>query len=199
MLWPPEVLAKITSGAVQLDALLYIQSTPNPVRCWTGVGPLAIPADTVDEDGGTYLGLGRLVGLPALSQLINGVAERVEFVLSGVDQEMLRLADQDAEGLRAASAFVGLAIFDENWAVMDSIFWLWNGEADTPKLSRQPGEGGSGAVRQISLSVGTAMTGRKRAGLSYFSGVDQRRRVPTDAFCDRANLYPPTSTIRWPT
>lgn len=194
----PEMLAKITGGAVKLDVLLYVQSTPTPIRVWTGVGPLTIPADSVDTAGGTYLGIGRLVGFPALSQLINGVAERVEFTLSGVDPDALRLADQDAEGLRAAEAFCGLAIMDDVGAIIDATFWVWNGESDTPKISRTGGDGRGPVTRQVSLSVGSPMTGRRRAGLSYFTGVDQRRRDPTDAFCDRVNLYPPNATVRWP-
>jgi hypothetical protein len=79
--------------------------------------------------------------------------------------------------------------------------WIWEGEADVPRVSRQSVAGEDGSfqvVRSMSLSVGSVFTGRRRANLSFMNGVDQRRRSSDDAFCDRASVYSSGTTRKWP-
>jgi hypothetical protein len=158
-------------------------------------------ANNIDTQGGTFLGVGELVGMPVLSQLVNGTADRVEFTLSGVDASILALADAEADTVRSAPVHVALMAFDEDFQESTSPVWIWEGEADVPRVSRQSVAGEDGSfqvVRSMSLSVGSVFTGRRRANLSFMNGVDQRRRSSDDAFCDRASVYSSGTTRKWP-
>src|SRR5687767_4810759 len=88
-------------AASRISWLLRIESDP-VCYLWTGFGPLETPADTVDAGGATWRGAGEIVGVPALQALINGVAQRVNFTLSGVSAESLRLAVEDKDTVKGA-------------------------------------------------------------------------------------------------
>lgn len=181
-------------GAPRYSVLVRF-GTETPVRAWAGLGDLQIPADEVEPAGATYLGIGLLGNVPALRQLIGGVAERLEFSLSVPSGEVFALADDEAATIRAAPVDVGVIFFDEHWQ-QSEVAWLWNGAADVPSVSRTAN--GLSVARTIRLSVGSAFTDRTRPRHTYFTNADQKRRSPTDDFCARVDLYTVNSTIKWP-
>lgn len=171
------------------------------LRAWSGAGDFPVDAGLIDTTGGIYTGAGDVVGLPVLSQLINGVADRVEFILSGASPTVLALADSEADTVRGAAVHVGLVALDEDLQALSQPLWFWEGRADVPRVARtsQVAEDGASIVtRSVSLSVGTLFTRRRRPRAAYFTGVDQRRRSPTDKGCDRANKYNLGATRKWP-
>lgn len=176
-------------------------SPPTWLRMWSGVGDHDMDANAIDTQGGTYLGIGDLVGLPTLSQLVNGVAERVEFSLSGVTADIIALADAEAETVRNVPVHMAIVAFDEDFQASTSPVWVWEGESDVPRVSRQSVAGEDGSfqvIRSVSLSVGSIFTGRRRPQNAYFTGIEQRARSADDAFCDRANGYSLGTTRKWP-
>lgn len=188
------VAAQLAGATVRPAILLLVKTTEGDwLRAWSAFGDFALPADGIDTTGGVYRGVGELVDAPAVSQLINGLAERIVFSLSGVDPAVLALAEEDAEALRGAPAHLALVALGADWAPLHDAYWLWEGEADSLRVIR------SGDVRSVSISVGTPHTGRTRPSLGFFTGVEQRRRSPDDRFCDRVNLYSANATVRWPT
>jgi hypothetical protein len=149
-------------------------------RIWSGVNSIIIPADAVENDPGDvplYLGGGALVNLPELEQVINGVASRVDVVLSGVDAETLRLAREEAATVKGATCHIGDIYFDDNWQIAE-VEWIGVLRADYLTTSS------SAKSRSITLSLSTEDTDRSRAPVAFWSDTDQRRRSPTDRFCD---------------
>lgn len=200
-----ETAQTYASGAVKVAVFVLIKtgadSPANWIRVWSGTGDIELPAGLIDTAGGVYLGMGDLVGLPSFSQLLNGVAERIEFVLSGCSPEVIALADQDAEDVRGAAAHIGIIGLDWSEQTIGDPLWLWEGETDVPRTRKQSviSEDGTGSIlRSVSLSAVSAFSGRRRPPLGYFTGVDQRRRSPGDAFCDRANIYHQGRTRKFP-
>ena len=192
----PLIEAQINGRLIRTSFFMRID-TPTPVRAWAGIGDFVLPPDNVETTGGTYKGLGVISDMPSFEQLVNGVAQRVEFTLSGVDQRISELADQDAPEVRSKRVNVGLQFLDDDWQPLADILWVWEGEADvirkssvsTPDFQR---------TYTITLSVGSITTGRRRPGLSYFTSAQQRRRSADDAFCDRTGLYTQSAEIKWP-
>lgn len=170
--------------------------TQGYVRAWLGVGDYDLPADDVDLEGGTYLGIGLVGDIPALSQLIGGLGERVEFTLNGADEITLSLADEDAAEVRAAPVNVGVVFFDEEWQPAGDVAWLWDGVADVPAVDRSATE--DQITRRVTLSVGSGFTDRTRPQLAFYTDAEQKRRSPTDTFCARVAGYSVDSTITWP-
>ena len=194
---PEQAALMSASGAPRWACFFLLKCKTKDVRAWTGIGDFDVAADDVDAVGGTYLGIGLVGDMPALRQLVGGVAERVEFALNGADETTFTLADEDVEEVRGAQVYVGIVFFDQDWQAVAPVAWLWEGTADVPAVDRD----GSGQqiTRRVTLSVGSAFTDRTRPQLSFYTPADQKRRSPTDTFCDRVPAYSIESSIRWPT
>lgn len=192
----PLIQAQIDGHLIRRSVLMHI-ATDTPVRAWTGVGPFEHPGDAVDTGGGTYLGLGEMQDVPALQQLVNGVASRVELSLSGVDARIVELADSEAADVRSKIVSLGLQFFGADWQPLGDTLWIWDGEADVIRTDTVS-EPGFGRVRTVTLSIGSLTTGRRRPVLSHFTRAQQRRRSADDAFCDRTALYSQDSELAWP-
>lgn len=192
----PLIAAQIDRKLIRMSMLMHVD-TVEVIRAWTGTGPFEKAADAVDLTGGTYLGLGEMQGVPALQQLTNGQAQRIELTLSGVDERVAALADAEAGDVRSRIVTLGLQFFGPDWQPLGDTVWIWDGEADvvkaesvsTPDFTR---------LRTVSLSVGSTTTGRRRPRLNTFTRSQQRRRSSTDAFCDRTGLYSNDSELKWP-
>jgi hypothetical protein len=183
-------------GAPRYSVFFLLHAASGPVRAWLGVGDYDLPADDTDLTGGRYLGIGLVGDVPALTQLVGGLAERVEFTLNGADPTMLDLVDANASEVRKAPLNVGVLFFDEQWQPADAIAWLWEGTADVPSVDRAVSA--TEIIRRATLSVGSAFTDRTRPQLGFFTDADQQRRSPGDTFCSRVSKYSVESTIVWP-
>lgn len=182
-----DVHALQLAGGVVRPAILFRLEASPMVRAWSGPGDLSIPADAIEPAGGLYEGVGALTDLPALQQLVNGAATRVDFQLSGVSDEIAELADADADSIRGASVFVGLLPLNEDWQPAAPVAWLWEGEADVARVEQRLDR--DNAVNTIAVSVGSAFTGRRRPRFRTWTNTDQQRRSPGDRFCERVALY----------
>lgn len=190
-------LAQVSGPQVRAAVLLRIGDGADALRIWGGVGDLAIPADALEPGGATYLGMGELIGLPAVSQLINGVAQQVTFVLNGVDADILALVDEDAAAVRFARARLGFVAMDQHWQLSTAVKWLWQGAVETPECAQAPADGDQPATRSVSLTVSSGLTARRRPRASFYTDADQRRRSATDRFCERVVFYSQGSTRKF--
>lgn len=152
-----------------------------PLYLWSGLGDLATAPDTIDPAGATWQGAGQLLSVPSIKQLINGVADRLEFTVSGVAPETLRLAQEDRPSVKGAVARLGRVDFGDDWQPLGPIEWLWKGVAGVILTSSSMAD--NGRVRTISLSIPSADTTRANPVLTFFTAADQAKRSPTDAFC----------------
>jgi hypothetical protein len=190
------IQAQIDGHLIRRSVLMHIATDP-AVRAWTGNGSFEKAADAVDTTGGTYLGLGEMQEIPALQQLVNGVASRIELSLSGVDDQIVALADEDAAEVRSKLVSLGLQFFDDAWQPLGDTLWIWDGEADVIRTDTVSGPDFNRS-RVVTLSVGSLTTGRRRPRLNHFTRAQQRQRSADDAFCDRTGLYSRDTEIKWP-
>jgi len=199
-LYTSEQAAILEKGAVRPSILFRMVLTDNAVvRLWAGFGDLTIDTDNIEDDASNiYYGAGELVDLPVFEALLNGDADRVEFVLSGaaVTSEVVNLSDAESELVRRARVNVGLVMFDEDWQIALPVKWIWEGLAD----SLSPASSGSSGERlnTLRLSVGSALTGRRRPSPAYYTDLSQQARSSGDTFCERVNLYRQEQPKPWP-
>jgi hypothetical protein len=156
------------------DPVLYL---------WTGFGDLVTPGDAVDPLGATWRGAGSIVQLPAIRALINGIAERLVFTLSGVDAEMVALALEDAADLQGADVRIGRVMFDQDWQLAGAIVYEWRGLDPLVGISSSAGDGGE-RQRTITVEIGSDNTRRANPVARYWTDAGQRLRAADDAFCD---------------
>lgn len=158
--------------------IVYIACDP-PALFWSGIGPLPVAADAVIPSPMVALGGSELISFPDFQTLINGTAERLDLIVSGVSEHIVRLALDDAPSVRGAAVHSGLVHFNEDWSIA-SIEWENVFEARSLSVSR-PAEQSGEITRTISLTIVQGDTTRARAPLAFFTDADQRRRSPDDA------------------
>ncbi|WP_416192951.1 hypothetical protein [Nitrobacter sp. TKz-YC01] len=193
-------LAALARNSARIGVFFRLETDP-VVRLWLGVGPFeTTQPDVLDGTGAKYNGFGEVGSVPALKQMVNGAAQRVEFTISGVTGDILQIASGgDAQQVKGKRVSVGFAVMDDNWSLLGPIKWIQNYTADYLAIQQvAPTEVGQLTVRTVTLSAGTLMTGRRRPGLAYFTNQDQRARYPTDYFCERTPLYANGFNKTWP-
>lgn len=181
-------------GLERRSYVIRIDTDP-AIYLWTGFGTLDTPADAVDPAGASWRGAGGLLGIPSLKALIGGVAERVEFRLSGVDASILPLVTDDADEVDGAEVRVGSVEFDQDWQLIDGVSWEWRGIADQPGVGSAPSD--EGRIRTITLSVASADTRRANPQFQFWTDQSQRLRSADDAFCDHVAMISNSVTRRF--
>lgn len=146
--------------------------TDTPAYVWSGVGDLEVASKT-------YSGAGELLSLPDLRQLINGISERIEFTISGVSEQALRMLVEDKASLYLAEAKIGYVEFDNDWQLAGSVVYEWQGIADLIETTSESSEGGRTRIVKIGLSRGESF--RSNPKLAFFTDADQKKRSATDA------------------
>jgi hypothetical protein len=164
---------------VRESVLIRINCDP-PARLWGGVGDLAVAADDVETEDAIYVGGATIISAPDFQQLMNGTADRLDFTLSGVSEEVLVLAQEEAESVKGAALDLGTIRFDDEWQQAGVVTWEARFRCDTLSVGSQGGQ--DQRSRSITLSVGTDDTDRSRAPIALFTDADQRRRSSDDAF-----------------
>lgn len=158
--------------------IVFIACDPSALL-WSGIGPLPVPADAVIPSPLTALGGSELVSFPDFQTLINGTAERLDLVVSGVSEETVRLAIDDAASVRGAAVHAGIVHFNDDWS-LSSVEWEVIFEARALTVSRPVDQNGQ-ITRSITLTIVQGDSTRSRAPNNYFTDADQRRIYPTDA------------------
>lgn len=164
-------------------AAVFLRIATDPVaRAWSGVGGFTLPPDTVETEGGRYLGCGWMKNLPALDVLLNGAAESVTFTLSGVDERTIRLVDQ-AEGARGVPAQLGVMFYGPGWT-RQPVRWFRRWRVDmvgSREVAVASDALASTAVEMsVSLTLGSTRTGRRVGQPSLWTHAEQQRLHPGD-------------------
>lgn len=196
-------LAELDADTQRIGVFFRLDTDP-VVRLWMGVGDCDAGINAYDFFGGTYSGLGQLLDVPTVQMLINGIADRVTFNLSGVSADVVNLARSEASATLRKAVALGIAIFDRDWQKLGVIRWLFRGVADSltvAQASQSDSAGGVAFSRTVQLSVGSLFTTRRRRGFSFLTNFDQQGRAPgppPDRICERTVLYSNSNTKVWP-
>lgn len=166
-------------AVIRESVVVRVDSDP-PALLWSGVGNLLLPADGVLSAPEIALGGGELVSVPDFQQLIGGTVERLDFVVSGVDEHVIRLALEDAPSVRGARVDIGTVRFDDAWQ-LGSVVWEQVFEARSLSISRPQADVSGSVTRSITLTIVQGPSTRARAAIAYFTDADQRRRSSDDA------------------
>lgn len=195
-------LAELRAGLPRFGAFFRLEADP-VVRLWLGVGGIKPGVNALDVSADVeYRGMGEMIDVPAFQQLCDGSTQRVEFTISDIPPTAFedigaQLADQQA-AIAGAPVAAGIGIMGYRWQLLGPIRWQWDGFADYLSARRSGGSGPSDpAMWTLRLCCGDWLSGRRRAGLSYWTDQDQQRRYPGDKFCERTVLLTETRKV-WP-
>lgn len=190
-------ITALAAGAPRLG--IFIRLDVDPVlRCWLGIGAIKPGINALDATNEIYSGFGQVLDVPVMSQMINGAADRAELSLSGVDDRILELANS-ADAVKNVACDIGFALMGPDWALLAAIHWTRRYYADYLAMSVSPaGDPEGQSMKTARLSIRSQMTGRRRAGLAYFTSQDQQARSPGDRFCERTAQYSNIGVKTWP-
>lgn len=173
---------------------LRIDSDP-AIALWLGFGDIAVPVNDLDLAGQTYRGLGALVGIPELEQLLNGESARADFSMSGVPAAIAALAEGQFAEIEGEAVNIGYSAMDADWQLSGALLWVWDGRVDVLNIAMQATQSGV-QVYTLELSVGTANTGRSRPDYANWTDAQHQRAHPGDLFFN--HVPPAEKTKRWP-
>lgn len=175
-------------------AIFFRVATEEPVRIWSGSHPRRLPADDVEDDPtAEYIGLG-LSALPSLDVLMNGDAGEYEFVISGLEPEILQYIDEPGD-ISGALVHLGELKFDDAWQPTGEIEWFGSFEADTINYRTSTDEDGQ-RLATVGLQVGSATTDRRLPRNRHWSAVENPD--PTDKAYEHVNRYSVGSRRQYP-
>jgi hypothetical protein len=182
-----------------IRAVFFRLDTDPPLRLWTGINDIGIGIDVVDEAGSVYLGAGRLLDVPDLEVLINGLADRVDIFLPGVSVEAANRVAAGAPSVQGLAVNIGVATLDDRYQPLTSIIPVWYGLADLWSMAQTASaDPASPPTRTLALSVGAGRTGRARARRAAYTPAQQKLLFPTDEFCEFVSRYTSLYEVKWP-
>lgn len=204
MILNADELAALDASTQHIGVFFYLATTP-AIRLWMGIGKVRPGVNAIDLTGQTYTGFGELVDVPATRMLVNGAAERMDFVLSGVSLAMMAHLAADAIAVKGKRGALGFAIMSAEsetyWQLLGPVRWPRQFTADYLSFRQGVLDSTDGTViRTLVLSVGTEYTDRRQPPISFWTDRDQRRRSgsPADKFCERTVLYSQETKKVWP-
>lgn len=170
--------------------------SPEPLRAWTGRGPIRLAANSLDAEEELYDGVGDVQGLPELDRLFNGEARRVNLVLSGVPQEAVDIIDSTFADMTHAGvqARFGHMRYDRLWRPLHEVRWVWDGLLDEVAVEMEPDD--EGQTWAVTLSMSTALVDANRPGLEfwtpqYATGGDQGFQFVPSLNEGSSRIWPP--------
>lgn len=173
-------------------AFLLRINTAKPLRLWTGVGDLETDRGDDLDPSQVYSGIGILTGLPAIRQLIGGIAEQLTITMSGVDAIPQSYVDDEDSDIVGAEINIGIVFFDDDWQQVGPSGWIWSGTVG-PVTSEF-----GGGVETVSLSVASEFLDRSRASPRFWSNAGHQSRHPGDTMCQFTAALSEGTTIKWP-
>lgn len=195
----PDHVVEAMRGSHELLICLRLDTDP-PTRVSLTINDIPARMDTVDVGDETYLGGGVLREVPNLEAVINGVADRADFQLSGVDPATSAVVDFDAiqEAVRGQDFHVGVTTLDEHFQPMSAVVPLITGRASYVSESSPPVTGSENATVTMGLSVGFGITTRDRQSQVLWSSPHHKALYPTDEFCDGTASLERGAAPDWP-
>lgn len=193
-----EEIARLRGDQINLAFFFRAVMPSGVVRLFAGAGDFPVGVDAIETEGGVYQSAGSWGdSLPDVDHLVNGQAQLVTFLLSGVSKETIRAYREDRREIVGAPAAFGWAVLDERYRPAGPIRWPLRGVLAQPRINRSR-QGEAGETRIISVALMTGGFVRRRGLAQYLSGADHRRRHPGDLGCDRVGLYSAGTTRVWP-
>lgn len=191
MTFDAEIDAALGKGRVRLVILIAMHFDSEVVRRWSGYG--------VREFGGhVWYGLGEIRNLPELEQLTNGAASRVTLVLSGVDEELLAQALEQADAVDGRRIEFLMQLLDEDAQPIGDPQVLDVLLMDQVTIERSAGDDPTQApVRTLTISMASPTASRRTPSRGRYTDRDQKARSPGDRFCERVPIYV-NQAFKWP-
>lgn len=209
MWFPSAVALAHRSSRVRPGFFFRADLASGPARYFCGYGDVPTPDEISSEDA-VWTSLGAILSLPELQAITNGLAQRLDFVLSGLTPAIQTLATAAAADVQDRRLDILTTVFCPDWQPIAPPRPIWRGRmdqvtGDTSDLTIDGSGRATSATSTITLSAVTATALRRRAAGIRWTDAQQRAASAVlnpgastpDRFCDRVAML--RSRIRiWP-
>jgi len=167
----PEVLVAIASGNVRMGILVSIVTLSGTVYAFTGYGDVVY-------GGNTYLGLGALTDISAISESSSVTSQGVALTLNGVDPTNISEALTDIpQGGAVSILFV---VLDANNNVVGVPIVSFAGQTDGIVIKESPDGTSPDGTSSITLDVENRLTQLQRDRTYRWTQAQQTELFPGD-------------------
>lgn len=186
-------------GSYNLGVFFRLGVAPTPIRLSLSVQDIPMSMPIIDPLGSTYTGAGRLLSVPQLETLINGIAQTVSFSLGGLDPQAVSLMlDGNAEVLGAPVA-LGIAPMDARWQPAAPVVPMWSGVADFLAQGMAPlTDPRKNRTQTLTLTAISGDQARQLGSNLTLTDLAQQTLYPGDTACSRVSRYVQTFITPWP-
>lgn len=194
----PDATIAALRGPINLGVFFRLGTDP-PLRLSFSVNDFPIALPNLDEAGAVYRGSGRLMNIPDLEVLINGIADTVSFTLSGLDPQGTALMLDGAPEVLGAPVTIAIAPLDKRWQPIGDPAVLWSGTADAISESMAlEKDRTKNRTQSLTLTASTGDQSRQLQALTTYSQQTQQALYPSDNFFQRVVRYLQTYLVSWP-
>lgn len=185
-------------GSYNLGIFFRLGTTP-ALHLSFSVGDMPAYFPGLDDPSTVYAGAGRILDIPPLETLINGLSDKVTFSLSGLDPTAVGYMLDTAPEVLGALVTIGIAPMDARWQPLTPIIGLWTGTADfvSEEMRVEP-DLTKNRVQNLMLSTITGDSSRAFPNLQTYTSPTQNALYPDDTFFDRVQRYVATYYATWP-
>lgn len=183
-----EQAALLAGSTVRLATLVEMQFVSETMRLWNGTG-------TLDVAGSEWRGVGAAGSIDGLPQTRRVTADKVTFSLSGIDEQVQRIAARGQADVEQRPVLVWLQLFGDDWQPAGARIPAWWGLMQRLRATRAPQS--DGAVRVIAVEAENPYAGRSRPPAGRYTDADQQARHPGDRFFRYVSLQR-NKTTTWP-
>lgn len=194
-LFPDTIAADLAGQRVDACFLVRFDFATQPTRIWIGGN-----GRLITNNGEIWNGLGQIGALSGVEQAVNGEAPEMTFTLSGIDSDLVRMADDEfAAEAKGRLAYVLIQFFGvddpedpDNQRPLDLPYPVAAARMLQPELVY--GESGE---RSVTVRCESLFSLRSRPRYSMYTDADQQRRFPGDeGFSFVAGLV--NKVVTWP-
>lgn len=178
--------AALAAGESLLFAtLVFFDFSGAPTRVWDGDGSIVVDSDT-------YSGLGELGSISEIMFGLNDAAERVTFMVSGVDDDFIALAVQEASVIRNRPVWVWGQYLGSDLQPTGGKILVFKG-----KLWRMIPGGRGATERTLAVEAWSWSVGRNKSPNAYWSHADQQARFAGDLGLEYV-ITLKNKQVKWP-
>lgn len=161
---PSSLLSALAQPEVEPFYAVEMLFDSGAVRLWTGYGDRTINSET-------YVAAGNLVNIEGLGEVSDLSARAITVTLSGISQELVSMALQEAYQRRTCRVYFGVV------GVSD-VIEVFSGLLNTMSIED------SGDSSVISVTVDSKLVETEKASNRRYTSENQKSRHPTDTFFD---------------
>jgi hypothetical protein len=159
-----DLLAEIEAPSTAPVFIAELDTSPDPVRCWTGIGTLSF-------GGNSFLGIGHLGGISPVKETEEIRANELNFQLSGIPNELITTALSSTYHGRSAKLWLGF--LTAAGQLLDAVL-LFSGRMDVMDIDEGP------EMSTITVTAESRLADLDRPRVRRYTHEDQAELFPGD-------------------